>query len=279
AETRRDFYFRIADEAPIDTVCLGEVVCSKRSPFIDPVLPEIVERLEAAGKAVVYSTLALIMSPAEMDAVRDLAAAPEFAVEANDLATAGLLAGRPHWIGPFVNVYNEGTLEFLVRRGAERVCLPVELPAASISALAGLGLAAIEVFAFGRMPLALSARCYHARAHGLHKDGCQYVCAPDLDGMAVESLTGQSFLAVNGTQTLSYTLGNLLAEVPALQRMGVASLRLSPHDVDMVAVAKIFRAVADAQADPDGRQLDPLVGDMPFANGFYHGVEGLTLVE
>ncbi len=28
AETRRDFYARIADEAPLDEVYLGEVICS-----------------------------------------------------------------------------------------------------------------------------------------------------------------------------------------------------------------------------------------------------------
>src|SRR5215470_11870052 len=35
-ERWRDFYFRIADEAPIDTVVIGEIVCSKRLPFIAP---------------------------------------------------------------------------------------------------------------------------------------------------------------------------------------------------------------------------------------------------
>ena len=38
-ERRRDFYFRIADEAPIDCVYLGEVVCSKREPFFVDDLP------------------------------------------------------------------------------------------------------------------------------------------------------------------------------------------------------------------------------------------------
>lgn len=281
AETRRDFYFRIADEAAVDTVCVGEVVCSKRGPAADPGLPDIVERLEAAGKEVVYSTLALIMSPAELESMRDLVAVPEFHVEANDLATADLLAGRPHMIGPLVNVYNEGTLDYLVRRGATRVCLPVELPSTSVASLAKLNKTEIEVFAFGRMPLAISARCYHARAHGLHRDGCQYVCGLDPDGLAVESLTGQPFLAINGTQTMSHAVGNLLAEIPALREMGVSRLRLSPHDVDMVAVARLFRAVADDRQDPASacRALEDLVGEMPFANGFFHGVEGMRQID
>ena len=39
--------------------------------------------------------------------------------------------------GPFVNVYNEGTLAYLARRGAVRVTLPFELPATALRALAG----------------------------------------------------------------------------------------------------------------------------------------------
>ena len=35
-EAWRDFYFRIADEAPITTAYLGEVICSKRGPQFEP---------------------------------------------------------------------------------------------------------------------------------------------------------------------------------------------------------------------------------------------------
>ena len=35
-ETWRDFYFRIADETPVATVYIGETVCSKRAPLIEP---------------------------------------------------------------------------------------------------------------------------------------------------------------------------------------------------------------------------------------------------
>ena len=45
----RDFYFRVADEAAVDSVHLGEVVCAKRAPFFAPHLAEAVERLRAAG--------------------------------------------------------------------------------------------------------------------------------------------------------------------------------------------------------------------------------------
>ena len=39
------FYAEIADESPFDRVYLGEVVCSKRLPFLEPALARSAERL------------------------------------------------------------------------------------------------------------------------------------------------------------------------------------------------------------------------------------------
>ena len=71
------------------------------------------------------------------------------------------------------------------------------------------------------------------------------ICDRDADGMAVTTLDGQCFLAVNGVQTLSH--GVHVAAVPParLRELGIGSLRLSPHSLDMVAVAKAFRALLD----------------------------------
>src|SRR5690606_18938147 len=114
------------------------------------------------------------------------------------------LQGRPHVIGPYINVYNETTLAYLAQRGASAICLPPELPLGSIGAIAAANdEIAVEVFAWGRSPLAISARCYHARVHGLTKDGCQFVCGEDPDGLDVDTLDGQAFLSINGVQTLS----------------------------------------------------------------------------
>lgn len=280
AEVKRDFYFRIADEAPLDTVYVGEVVCSKRASFFDRYLPEVVERLRRGGKQVVHSTLALIMSEREMDAVRALAHVPELLIEANDIGSVALLANRPHVIGPFVNIYNEDTLNYLARNGAKMVSLPWELSSPSIASLAKSAAVELEVQVFGRVPLAISARCYHARMHGLRKAGCRYVCAEDPDGMGIETLDGKSFLAVNGTQTLSYTIGTLIRELEGLKAMGIRRFRIWPHDIDMVVVSEIFRQVIDAQktADDGWRQLATVAGFAPFSNGFYHGREGAALV-
>ena len=281
AEEKRDFYLRVADEAPVDVVCVGEVVCAKRSVFFDPYVAEVTERLERAGKTVVHSTLALIMTERELDGIRAITTAPDLLVEANDISCAALLAGRAHAIGPFVNVYDEGTLDYLARRGAVRVSLPAELPARTVAALcAACTGVELEVQVFGRLPLAISARCYHARSHDLHKDGCQYVCGADADGIVLETVDKAPFLVVNGTQTLSYTVCNLIGELGELVEMGVGSFRLWPHALDMVAVAKVFRDVLDGRRDAEGAsaRLAELVRVAPFSNGFYHAREGALLV-
>ena len=221
AEQRRDFYFQIADEAPVDVVYIGEVTCSKRAPFLTPFIPEICDRLEQAGKEVVISTLSLVMSKRERKEQHELVQDSPWLLEANDLSAIGLLKGRGHIVGPFVNVYNEDTLDYFYRDGAQRVVLPCELSGKAIARLlASNQNREIEIQAFGRVPLALSARCYHARSHGLSKDGCLYVCEQDPNGMNVETLDGEPFLAVNGTQTMSYTITNLVDELNNLKQLG-----------------------------------------------------------
>lgn len=276
AEAVRDFYVRIADEAPVDHVCVGEVVCSRREPFLNNVLPEVIERLERAGKTVLLCSLALPTLERELRYVAGLGGDPHM-VEVNDLSALRSLKHRPHAIGPFVNVYNEDTAAFLVSRGAVRIALPPELPETSIRTIAAaVPGAAIEVWAFGRIPLAISARCYHARLNGRTKDSCQFVCAADPDGLEVATIDGQKFLAVNGVQTLSYAYAALLNETAELARAGVASLRLSPQTCDMVAVVRCFRDVLDGRIDPEEAtaRLHAICGNASFANGFVHGRSG-----
>ncbi len=277
-EKIHDFYDRIADEAPVDCVHIGEVVCAKRTPLTEGALAEARERLLHAGKEVVLSTLAIVADDKDMANVAGLAEDRDLLVEANDIAALSSLDGRPHMIGPFVNVYNEDTLNFLARRGAERVCLPPELPKEAIAALAKKTDAELEVFAFGRIPLALSARCYHARVNGLHKDNCRFVCNQDPDGMVVKTLTGQPFLAVNGVQTLSFTYNCLIGELETLKDIGVRRFRLSPHDSDMVAVAQVFRDALDGRVGAEEAQarLAEILPGARFSNGFFHHREGMA---
>lgn len=280
-EAWRDFYFRIADEAPVSTVYLGETVCSKRAPLIEPYYAEVAERLQATGKAVVFSTLSVVLSRLDRKLAEQICTAEGFLVEANDGSALLHLKGRPHHIGPLMNVYNERTVAFLVGNGAQNVCLPVEMPASAVAALcqATRELAtSIEVQVFGRQSLALSARCYHARAHGRTKDSCRFVCEEDPDGLTLSTLDDRKFLTVNGIQTLSYEYLNLVREVPALRAMGVSRFRLSPHTIDMVEVVKIFAGVVDGKlgVDEAAARLEASKPAAPFANGFYYGKPGYT---
>ncbi len=242
-----------------------------RVAFVSP------NEIEAGGKTV------LLTNEGTGNILRVELATGAWSVVASDLegiraATepyAALLAGRPHVIGPFINVYNEATLAYLVERGATRVCLPVELPAESLAVLAASSDVELEVQVFGRLPLAISARCYHARSCGLLKDNCQFVCDQDPDGMDVETLDGVPFLAINGPQILSSTYGNLWGELKALKEMGIRRFRLSPHNTDMVQVARLFRDGLDGRDPPQAEdRLAELVNGAAFSNGFFHGVAG-----
>ena len=253
ADRLADFYARIADEADVDRVHVGEVVCSKREPFFADRLPGAIERLQRAGKTVVVDALALPTLKRERQLVKDLAGLDGVEFEINDMSPlVHLTAGRRFAVSPLVNVYDEGTLGFLARRGAWSVALPYELPFASIETLAAeggrLGVE-IQVHVFGRLPLAISGRCYHARIHGLAKDSCQFVCNKDPDGLEVDTLDGEGFLAINGVQTMSRDCTAVIDEIGRLIAAGVGAFRLSPHDCDMVAVAAIWRGLTRGTLD------------------------------
>ncbi|WP_242500335.1 U32 family peptidase [Tropicimonas sp. IMCC6043] len=280
ADAKQDFYARIADEAPVDTVYLGEVICSKRQPFFDDRIAEMAERLTRAGKRVVHSGLAEVMLKRERKASRDMAMQDELEFEVNNAAGLFHLAeGQPHRVGPYMNVYNEETLAWMVTKGATHVTVPPELPGSSVAVMAeaatrlGVGL---EVQVFGRACLATSARCYHARAYGRTKDNCQFVCEEHPDGMELNTRQGEAFLRVNGIQTLSHSYVNLVAEIPAMAAMGVTDLRLMPQSVDMVAVARIFDDLRAGRvgAEEASAALDAMDLAAPFSNGFWHGEAG-----
>lgn len=276
---KQEFYIRIAEEAPIDTVYLGEVICSKRAPFFEAELHATWERLDRCGKTVVLSSLAEVMLSRERKATADLAAMDVADVEINNAAGLYARAGRPHRIGPFMNAYNEATIGWMARQGATHVSLPAEMPAAAIAIAAraarALGLG-VEVQVFGRASLAVSARCYHARAHGRTKDNCQFICEDDPDGMPLATRDDQPILRINGIQTMSESYVNLLAEAGDLVEMGVDHLRLMPQALDMVAVSEVFRAHLDGTIGLDEAEA-ALAGICPgvrFSNGFYHGTAG-----
>ena len=270
------FYARIADEAPVDRVYLGETICGKRAPINHDALRAAADRLASAGKEVVWSTLAMPATAREAEQARSLAAGG--LVEINDV---GALRGRPEDLpfvaGPLLNIYGEAAAQELMSLGCRRLCMNVELSidAASRIASACPGLE-IELFAFGRLPLALSGRCYHARMNGLTKDSCMFICKQDPDGAPIDTLEGQAFLAVNGVQTLSH--GVQLADLSRddLHASGVKALRLSPQTADMVRVARAFRNFLDGQGRRSGLRAAVRSAALPgpLVNGYLFGDPG-----
>lgn len=279
AETKRDFYFKIADESPINTVYLGEVVCSKRSPFLMPYYAEITDRLARAGKKVIFSSLAEVMTQRERKITGELCHDETHEVEANDTSAIYHLRKKPHRIGQYCNVYNEETLRFLALNGAYHVVLPAELPRNTIGVMSEtaktIGVS-LEVQVSGRVGLALSARCYHARSYGRVKDNCQYVCEHDPDGMPLKTLTDQSFLCINGIQTMSYGYLNLLPQIPELMEMGITNFRISPHSLHTDTIIEAAHSIL--QGSISGEQatsiVQSLLGDVPCFNGFYNHAAG-----
>jgi len=276
------FYERVA-QAPVDIVYLGEVVCSRRRGFRPEEWLETADRLCAAGKEVVLSTLALLETNADLRAMKKIVANGRYRVEANDMATVAALSadGLPFVAGPHLNIYNAATLALLARHGARRWVMPLELPRKSFEPLLAQDRSGAEreVFILGRMPLALSARCFTARRHGLEKDGCEQVCEKYPDGLPLATRDGDRFLVINGIQTQSAAACNLVAELPVLRELGVNVVRASPHSSGCIEALGVVRAALDGSltAEEAASQLAPLLPG-PECNGYWHGQPGMKQV-
>jgi collagenase-like PrtC family protease len=277
--TLTDFYAQVA-ELPVRSVALGEVVCSRRHEMKTDDWLALARDLAAAGKEVVLATQALIESEAELRAMHRFADQDEFLVEANDAAALARLAGRPFVIGPHVNVYSGAALDELAALGAVRWVPPLELPLQAMVAVnppRRTPAIETEVFAFGRMPLAISARCFTARHYGLKRDECGFRCIEHPDGLALRTQEGEEFLALNGLQTLSARLMCALPERDALAAAGVTHLRLSPASQGFAAVVgaydRVFNGGADAQPEIDAMASLGLPGTL--ADGYLLRLPGI----
>lgn len=243
-----DFYARVAESAA-HSVSLGEVVCSRRHEMKPDDWLALARDLAAAGKEVVLATQALIESESELRTMRRFAEQGEFLVEANDAAALHRLAGRAFVIGPHVNVYSGAALDELVVLGAARWVPPVELPLDAVAAAVGARPVEAEIFAFGRLPLALSARCFTARHYGLNRDECEFRCLDHPDGLLLKTQEGEPFLALNGLQTQSAGVQCLLGWRDALAGAGIGRVRLSPVAQRFERVIDVFDRVLNRGGD------------------------------
>lgn len=277
-ETLLEFYDRIA-VSKVDIVYLGETVCSKRRPLKTGEWLELAATLQAAGKEVVLSSLTLLEAGSELAGLKRLCREQGFMIEANDMAAVQQLAGnKPFVTGPSVNIYNTHTLSVLAGLGLQRWVLPVELSRDTLAAMQAQRPAGVatEVFAFGRLPLAWSARCFTARAHNLPKDDCQFRCLDYPDGLLLSTREDESLLVLNGIQTQSARTLNLISELDDLKQLQVDVLRISPQSNHTELIIDIFHRCL--QGSLTTTAADTQLGKfMPVGpcNGYWYGDAGM----
>lgn len=276
-----DFYDAIGASAA-DAVYLGEVVCSRRHELRLPDWLALARALRSAGKEVALSTQALIESESDLKTVRRIAGNGEFPVEANDMGAVNLLAGgAPFVAGPHLNIYNPAALDFFAELGVSRWVPPVEMSRAMLEGVLREARAApeTEVFAYGRLPLAFSARCFTARRYNLQKDACEFRCLEHPEGLPVGTREGRPFLVLNGVQTQSAGVLSLLPHLTELQRLGVGAVRVSPQRRGTLEVLRLFRECLE-DATRAGAASASLQALMPGAScdGYWHGRPGFQAV-
>ena len=272
-------FYEEAASWPVDTVYLGETVCSKRHEMRPDDWMSIARALAGRGKQVVLSTFELIESEGDLRMVRRLAGNGEFLVEANDLGAVKRLAGKgPFVAGPYLNIYSRPTLDVFRSLGATRWVVPLEVSRDGVREILSGEDAAIEteVFAHGRLPLAVSARCFTARYNNVTKDDCAFRCIEHPDGLVVSTQDDEPFLALNGLQTQSARVQDLAAELPAMTRLGVGIARVSPQSAHTGDVVRAYRDVADGRLAPaDAVRALSTWASGALCDGYWHGRPGL----
>jgi collagenase-like PrtC family protease len=274
-----DFYESAADW-PVDTIYLGETVCGRRQQLRSRDWIALAQKLGAAGKRCILSAQALIESESDLKRLRALIDNGEAGIEANDLGAAKLAhdRGLPFVAGTTLNIYNSETLGLFKRLGAWRWVPPVEMDQDTVREILQQGVELeCELFAWGKLPLAFSSRCFTARHYNLSKDSCEFRCLDHADGLTLTTRDGQDFLTINGIQTMSAASQSLLPHLEQIARIGVKAVRISPQLADMPAIVQAFAdVIAGATLTPERLQALQLSSGGTLVDGYWRGQAGIV---
>ena len=236
-KTDVETFYQQASQSVATDIYLGETVCSKRREMKLTDWMNLARELQNSGKRVILSTLALIQSPSELKEMQRWIDNGSCMIEANDLGAVQLAYEQkvPFVCGPAINCYNADVIALLLKKGMQRWTMPVELSRDWLTELlqecTDRGLRdqfEVEVFAYGHMPLAYSARCFTARALDRAKDDCQLACLQYPQGLTADSQEGEQVFVLNGIQTQSGHCYNLINQLPEMEGL-VDVVRLSPE--------------------------------------------------
>ncbi len=281
ADTYKEFYQALA-KTSVDIIYLGETVCSKRRSLKIQDWLEIAQQLKDHGKEVVLSTLTLLEAESELSYLKKIVLQSDYQVEANDMSAVQIAseANRSFTVGSAVNVYNTHTLTKLNQLGMNRWVVPVELGKEELRPIASKAIELnieVEYQSFGRMPLAFSARCFTARHHQLPKDNCQFKCLEDEQGLLIKTQEGDSFAQINGIQTQSSKVVNLLNRSQELASTNIDIMRVVPlNPADTIeAINKLEESISTLSPDITFENNQ----NYEYCNGYWLQIEGMKYVQ
>lgn len=126
-----------------------------------------------------------------------------------------------------------------------------------------------EVYGYGYLPLANSARCFTARSEDYPKDQCGLCCIKYPEGCKVDSQEGLELFRMNGIQTMSGSIQNLINDLPSMDGL-VDIVLISTHSIEALDWVENFNDALEA------KNRISLAG---FCNGYWHKIEGMKAIQ